>query len=347
MQKSSKQALYRILDANLDRAREGLRVVEEWCRFGLENAELSNQCKQMRQELAVWHADDLRAARNTPADPGIALSHQNESIRTDIKSVLQANFCRIQEALRVLEEYGKVYNSEMGNVIKQMRYQVYALESSLVSQNRLDRLKHASLYLVTMPVENLFAKVEAALQGGVSLVQYREKDRDDSHRVSIASQLCQLCHKYEALFLVNDRVDIALAVGADGVHLGQQDLPVAVARSLLGKHHIIGQSSTNPDELQKALEAGADYVGVGPVYATPTKPGKAAAGLEYVRYAAAKSSVPWYAIGSVDADNLQEVIGAGASRVAVVRSLMMAENPTVVAQSMRSLLETATHKKLF
>lgn len=340
---TSQQVLFRILDANLDRAREGLRVVEEWCRFGLENAELSGQCKQMRQELAIWHTDEMRSARDTPTDPGVSITHKNEASRADIKSVLQANLCRVQEAMRVLEEYGKVYSAEMGSTIKQMRYQVYTLESNLVGhdlgQKRRDRLKHANLYLVTMPTENLIATVEAALQGGVSLVQYRQKEGDDSTRFEIAKALCQLCHKYDALFLVNDRVDMALAVGADGVHLGQQDLPVAVARSLLGEHYIIGQSTTNPEELEKALAADVDYVGVGPVYATPTKPGKAAAGLEYVRYAAEKSFVPWYAIGSVDADNLQEVIDAGAKRVAVVRSLIQAENPTLVARSMRSLLD--------
>lgn len=131
---------------------------------------------------------------------------------------------------------------------------------------------------------------------------------------------------------MNDRVDLAIAADADGVHLGQQDLPVAEARKLLGPGRIIGRSTTNADEMQRAIEEGADYIGVGPVYSTPTKPDKQAAGLDYVRYAADKSPIPWFAIGGIDINNLDQVLNAGASRVAVVRSIMEAEQPTLVTQ---------------
>lgn len=341
MQDSSKsdRALCRILDANLDRAREGLRVIEEWCRFGLENAELTEECKRSRQELASWHTEDLRLARDTINDPGTGLSHQNEETRSDIGAVLRANLSRVQEALRVLEEYGKIYNSDLAASVKQIRYRTYVLESKIMVRDRHQKLHDARLYLVTMPCDHLLEVVELALQGGLTLVQYRDKDCEDRVRVEMATALCELCHRYNALFLVNDRPDIALAVGADGVHLGQQDMPIAAARKILGKDYIIGQSTTNPDELQRALESGADYVGVGPVYATPTKPGKAAAGLEYASYAAEQVTIPWFAIGGIDSDNLPAIIEAGAKRVAVVRSLMQAEHPQLVAQNMLSLLD--------
>ncbi len=336
---STNRVLYRILDANLDRAREGLRVIEEWCRFGMENAALTEECKRSRQELAAWHTEELRAARDTFNDPGTHLSHQGEETRSNIDALLRANLSRVQEALRVLEEYGKIYASEMAIAIKQIRYRVYILESKVMTQDRLQKLLHARLYLVTMPTDNLLETVESALQGGLTLVQYRDKDCEDRDRLQIAANLCNLCHKYNALFLVNDRPDIALAVGADGVHLGQHDMPVKAAREILGRDYIIGQSTTNPEELQLALDADADYIGVGPVYATPTKPGKAAAGLEYVGYVAQKASIPWFAIGGIDEENLPEVIQAGASRVAVVRSLMQAQQPKLVVQHMLSLLE--------
>lgn len=124
-------ALFRILDANLDRAREGLRIVEEWCRFGLNDARLTEDCKGLRQELARWHSPELRAARDTPGDPGTALTHPGEEQRADIQQVLQANLCRVEEALRVLEEYGKVYKPELAAAAKQMRYKVYTLDSRL------------------------------------------------------------------------------------------------------------------------------------------------------------------------------------------------------------------------
>ena len=325
-------AIYRILDANLDRAREGLRIVEEWCRFGLNSAPLTEECKQLLQELARWHVPELRAARDTPGDPGTELTHPQEQQRSSLEQVLRVNLCRIEEALRVLEEYGKLYSAEMGMACKQMRYRVYTLESNLLTPQRHQRLQESLLYLVTSPSENLFATVEAALQGGLSLVQYRDKTADDSVRINNARKLRQICHNYNALFIVNDRVDLALAVDADGVHLGQQDMPIAAARQLLGPQRIIGRSTTNPEEMQRAIEEGADYIGVGPVYETPTKVGRSAAGLEYVRYAQEHASVPWFAIGGLDTNNLQDVLSAGAERVAVVRAIMQAEQPTLITQ---------------
>lgn len=322
----------RILDANLDRAREGLRIIEEWCRFGLNHAQYTDECKQLRQELAKWHTPEIRAARDTPNDPGTELSHPQEEQRATVDHVLQANFCRIQEALRVLEEYGKLHSAEMGAACKQMRYRVYTLESNLTGHHRHQKLLRSHLYLVTSPTDNIFATVEAALQGGLTLVQYREKDADDETRIRVGQKLRDICHRYDALFIMNDRVDLALAVDADGVHLGQQDLPIAVARQILGPERIIGRSTTNPDEMKRAIEEGADYIGVGPVHATPTKPGKAAAGLDYVRYAVEHSPIPWFAIGGINVENLNDVLSARAERVAVVRAIMEAEQPTLITQ---------------
>jgi len=331
-------AIARILDANLDRSREGLRIIEEWCRFGLNHSQLAQSCKEMRQELARWHTADLRLARDTPADVGTSLSHPQEETRSSLENLLQANLCRVQEALRVLEEYGKLYNPLMGESFKQLRYQVYAIESQLLAVHRLQQLKAARLYLVTSPSENLVAIVEASLKGGLTLIQYRDKNTDDLIRFQNAQKLCQLCHDYGALFLVNDRVDLALAVNADGIHLGQQDLPIAIARQILGPNRIIGRSTTNPQEMAKAIAEGADYIGVGPVYETPTKVGKAAAGLDYVSYAAQNSPVPWFAIGGIDQSNLQDVLKAGAKQVAVVRVIMQSPNPTEATQDLLAQL---------
>lgn len=331
-------AVCRILDANLDRAREGLRIVEEWCRFGLNSTELTNECKQMRQTLAQWHDPQLREARDTPGDPGVELTHPQEAQRENVEGVLQANLCRIEEALRVLEEYGKLYHPQMGEACKQMRYRVYTLDSCLVTFHRHQQLQDARLYLVTSPSDRLLEVVEGALQGGLTLVQYRDKNADDTTKIEMGKKLRQLCHRYDALFLMNDRVDLALAVSADGVHLGQQDVPISLARQLLGQSRIIGRSTTNPQEMQRAIDEGADYIGVGPVYDTPTKPGKSAAGLEYVRYAAQHSPIPWFAIGGIDMNRIGDVFSAGAQRFAIVRAIMEAAQPTLVTQYFLSQL---------
>lgn len=339
--------IWRILDANLDRAREGLRIIEEWCRFGLGSLQMAGECKEMRQELASWHAQEIRAARDTPGDVGTELTHPQEEQRASIKQVLQANFCRTQEALRVLEEYGKLYNSGMGVAFKQMRYRVYTLESNLLVYERHRLLEKSFLYLVTSSSEQLFLTVEAALQGGLTLLQYREKNADDLVKLANAEKIRQICHHYGALFIMNDRVDLALAVDADGVHLGQQDIPIALARKLLGPHRIIGRSTTNPEEMQCAIAEGADYIGVGPVYETPTKAGKAAAGLDYVKYAAKNATIPWFAIGGIDPNNLNDVLDAGAERVAVVRAIIHAEQPTLITQYFLSqLIKEQTLRRL-
>jgi thiamine-phosphate pyrophosphorylase len=328
----------RILDANLDRAREGLRTLEDWCRFGLNQTDLTAQLKDLRQSLAQWHTNDLRAARDTPGDPGTGLTHPQELVRADVHQVLQANFCRVQEALRSLEEFSKIDRPDMATACKNMRYQVYSLESQVLGHDRFQKLQAARLYLVTTPSEHLLSQVEAALQGGVHIVQYRDKEAHDCDRWVIGQHLKTLCQRYGALFLVNDRVDLAIAFEADGVHLGQTDLPIDVARRLLGRDRIVGRSTTNPEEMARAVAEGADYLGVGPVYATPTKPGKPAAGLDYVRYAATHAPVPFFAIGGIDADNVAAVVAAGGDRIAVVRALIQAPDPTHTAQALLAKL---------
>ena len=341
-------AVLRILDANLDRAREGIRTIEEWCRFGLNNEETTEQLKHLRQSLATWHSLQIRAARDTPGDLGTALTHPKEAVRSSLTALLQANFARVQEALRVLEEYGKLYSLEMSAACKQMRYQLYTLDSQLLDPQiatqmnstkdtahpRWQMLQQAKTYLVTAPVPNLLKVVESALKGGIAIVQYREKTANDEQRLQIARQMKDLCDRYNALFIVNDRVDIAAAVDADGVHLGQHDLPMNIARQILGADKIVGRSTTNPDEMKRAIDEQADYIGVGPVHETPTKPGKAAAGNEYVRYAANHAPMPWFVIGGLNAENLEPTLAAGATRVAVVRALMKAEDPAGVARSL-------------
>ncbi len=336
--KAEDRAIKRILDANLDRAREGLRIVEEWCRFGLNDGVLANQCKQMRQQVAGWHRQELRAERNTPDDPGTMLTHPGEERRENLQALLQANLCRVQEALRVIEEYAKLYDAKMGKAFKGLRYEVYSLESALLKTHLRPSLGDYGLYLVTSVTDNLLETVESSLRGGLKLVQYRDKNSDDVIRFTNAEKLCHLCHHYSALFIVNDRIDIALAVGADGIHLGQQDLPIATAREILGDNRIIGRSTTNPSEMEKAVEEGADYIGVGPVYSTPTKPGKAETGLDYVRYAREHSPIPWFAIGGIDLDNIDAVIDAGARQVAVVRAIMQSDNPESITRQLLSRL---------
>ncbi len=314
----------KILDANLDRVREGLRVIEEWFRFGEANLHQAALCKAMRQEIATFHTEAMHQARNTPGDPLTTVDHPNEAERLDVGDVLRVNFARLQEALRVIEEYAKLIDPKLAGAAKQWRYQIYTLESACLRDTLRNRL--TPLYLVTSPHPNLLGIVEASLRGGLRLVQLREKEAEGREIFDLACKLRDLCNRYDALLIVNDRVDLALASHADGVHLGQADLPIAEARKLLGPHRLIGQSTHNPAEAAQSLLDRADYIGIGPVFATPTKPGRIAVGFDYVAHCQ-NLPIPGYAIGGINYDNLEAVLSAGAQRVAVVRAIMAASDP--------------------
>ena len=335
------RAIERLLDANLDRAREGLRVIEDWCRFGLERPDLVSRTKDFRQRLGRCHEDRYKLARHTATDSAAGMAHGAQAERQGAAAVVAANCGRVQEALRVLEEFGRSGAGPLAGEAAAIRYGLYDLEVDVLRAGagpgwRRELLQHCQLYLVTSPAANLEAVVAAALGAGVRLVQYRAKAEapagggpamGDQQRLAEARALRQLCARHGALFLVNDRLDLALAVDADGVHLGQDDLPPAIARRLLGPDRLIGRSTNRLGQLHQAVADGCDYVGVGPVNATPTKPGREPVGLDYVRQAAAASPIPFFAIGGIDATNLDDALAAGASRVAVVRAITQAADP--------------------
>jgi thiamine-phosphate pyrophosphorylase len=200
------------------------------------------------------------------------------------------------------------------------------------------RLAGARLYFVTDASTEEHALREA-LAGGVDVLQLREKDAPDDEILAAAATFRALCAEHGALFVLNDRPDLAVAAGADGVHVGQDDEPVARVRERVGPELLIGVSTHSREQLAAALETEADYVCVGPVYATPTKPDYPAVGLELVRHAAGVADRPWFAIGGIDGKNVAEVAAAGATRAVVVRAIRDAPEPRVAAAGLRTALE--------
>jgi thiamine-phosphate pyrophosphorylase len=199
------------------------------------------------------------------------------------------------------------------------------------------RLDAARLYFVCdrTPGGRPLADVLApALRGGVDVFQLRDKAASDAELLEAAAVARSLCDEAGALFVINDRPDLVAPTGADGVHVGQDDAGVAEAREIVGPDRIVGLSTHAPEQLASA--AGADYVAVGPVHATPTKPGRPAVGLDYVRHAAAHATVPWFAIGGIDATNVEAVVAAGARRIVVVRAIAEAADPEGAARALRT-----------
>ncbi len=210
-----------------------------------------------------------------------------------------------------------------------------------------DKLDGSHLYFVCEggdDPEALESLLEAALSGGVDLIQLRDKDADDDRIRAAAPIFRAAADRHDALFLINDRPDLVAECAADGVHVGQDDTPVAEARRLAGPDALVGLSTHSSEHLEAAHEAEddarPDYISVGPIWATPTKPGRPAAGVEYVELAAARSALPWFAIGGIEPGNLAVVIAAGARRVVVVRAIRDAEEPEAVAASLKKALET-------
>ena len=209
-----------------------------------------------------------------------------------------------------------------------------------VGVDRRARLRDARLYFVA-DRGGMQRALEGALAGGVDLFQLRDKDASEDELLAAAATARALCDAAGALFLLNDRPDLAAACGADGVHVGQDDMPVDRARKLVGDDALAGLATHSMQQAQAGCRTGADYIAVGPVHATPTKAGRPAIGVEPVKYAAAHVSVPWFAIGGIDAGTVGAVVRAGARRVVVVRAIAQADDPEAAARALRAAVNGA------
>jgi thiamine-phosphate pyrophosphorylase len=329
--------LGRILDANRNRANEGLRVAEEYARFVLDSKPLTEKLKSLRHGLRMAVAEldgklpeGLENFRDTYGDVGTGVTLQTESARENAQSVAKASVKRLQESLRVLEEYGKTISTEAAVKFERLRYDLYEIEPALFARNDVrQKLKDACLYvLITESLSSTDALTVAreAVAGGADLIQMREKNLEDNDFYQQALAMRDICHDGGTLFILNDRPHIAALVNADGVHLGQGDLPVNLARRIVGQGCLIGKSTSCPERAEAAWRDGADYIGVGPVYETNTKQHRAAVGLEYVRYAANEAKLPYFCIGSIDRETLPGVLDAGARAVAVCTAIIGAKD---------------------
>jgi thiamine-phosphate pyrophosphorylase len=205
--------------------------------------------------------------------------------------------------------------------------------------DRRARLQGARLYFVA-DRGGLEHALDGALAGGADLVQLRDKSAGDRALVETAAWARERCARAGALFILNDRPDLAVAVGADGVHVGQDDMPVARARAVVGENAIVGLSTHSIEQAAAGARSGADYIAVGPVHATPTKEGRPAIGLEPVRHAAAHvTGLPWFAIGGIDQHTVGDVVAAGAGRAVIVRAIAHADDPEAVTRALRAALE--------
>jgi len=333
--------IHRILDANFNRAREALRVVEDCGRFALNDPAITAMAKHLRSNLkeilTAMPVEEMLTARDTAGDIGTEISSPTERRREGLGDVAVAACKRLTEALRTIEEYSKFVAPGETQKIERMRYDSYTLEQRLVGRlNTTARFAGIKLYaLVTSKYcsGSLRDCARAAIAGGAGAIQLREKEVTDAQFLAMAAELRELTDETGRLFIVNDRPDIAAIIGADGVHLGQHDLPIAEARRLLRPGAIVGRSAHSIGQARAAVNEGADYVSIGPIFETDTKDAGKPVGVELLAEAAGELSVPLAPIGGITAENVGELVAAGAKCVAVCSAVCCAKDPKAAAEA--------------
>jgi thiamine-phosphate pyrophosphorylase len=360
---SSNPTIWRILDANFNRAREALRVVEEYARFDLNDGAITEALKtarhrlgaamdRMAQSCAPGRSDGpgrLVGARDTAGDVGRALTTPTEFKRNGTGHVALTSCKRLTEALRGLEEYGKLVHAGFAGEMERLRYDAYEIERRLALTVRgRDRFGHALLYvLITEQFcrNDWWATAQAALAGGADALQLREPDLPDRELLGRAERLVSLCHEHSALLIVNNRADVAAASGAGGVHLGQDDLPVAAARRIL-PDGVIGLSTHTIEQMESGVRAVPDYLAVGPMFPSATKPQGHIAGPGTLATAGRRTALPLVAIGGIDADNVGAVRAAADCCICVCRAVIAQADVAEAAARLKSALRATVNAGL-
>jgi len=342
----SRQRL-RLIDANLNRAGEGLHLLEELARLVLNDANLTQKLKTIRHGILrgdLSFNQQLIQSRNSESDVGVAIEAPGEKKYRELPIMVVANARRVQEALRILEELAKIPDTTPkldAEKFKQARFSLYTIEQELLSRlSRQDKTRNLTGLYAIIDSQALGSRkhLEVASQlirGGAKAIQLRDKLSSKDKLLPIAQQLKKLCSGSGVLFIVNDYLDLALASGADGLHLGQEDLPLAVARKLLPIDVILGISVTTVKQARAAEADGADYIALGSIYPTSSKEKPKVVGLERLRQVRQAVSLPLVAIGGISKENVAEVAAAGAEAVAVITAVLKAKD---VAEAAREII---------
>ncbi len=347
----SGMSMLRLVDANLNRASEAMRTLEDLARFLLNDVSVSGSCKECRHTLravadTIWPGQRWSWHRDTPGDVGTHVSTPSEGIRSSGADLAAAAGRRAAEAMRTLEEAAKLDSSSGAADLESLRYRLYELTAAV--QRRLGAGVAMQWPVCLLLTESICTRpwqevLEASLDAGVTCVQVREKALDDASLLRRVRLVVSLAGNVGGTVIVNDRVDIALTADAHGAHLGQGDLPVAQARRLSGRRIMLGVSTHSASEAAHALESGADYVGIGPVYTTTTKPTLIAAGLEVVRETLPIiGELPHLAIGGITHTRVDELCGAGVCGVAVGEAICGALDPHAAAADIVRAVQAKT-----
>ncbi len=344
----------RIIDANFNRIGEGLRVLEEFARLSLNDVGMTQRLKNLRHRLIKIDTETqkkLISARDSEGDIGSGMNVPDDATNRNAETTIIANSRRVQESLRVMEELARSPEVKLDSeTYRQARFEIYTLEKELISKLlRKDKIQRmAGLYVV---IDTAFLKGRShvdiagqAIRGGATTIQLRAKSSGTREFLSMACDLKQICSEHNVLFIINDSLEIALASEADGLHIGQDDLPVPVARKWLPVDKVLGCSASSKEEALAAVSQGADYLGVGAIYATSSKKIDSVTGVEILRQIHRAVDLPIVAIGGIDRDNVAEVIRAGAISAAVISAVMGADDVETAAGTLSKIIERVNNE---
>ncbi len=338
------KTVWRIIDANFNRAREALRVMEEFCRFSLNSRNFSFRVKQLRHELCglvdKLDSDKLLAARESSGDVGSDLKVRNQMTRTYIIDSFTAAAKRLSEATRVLAEMTAVVDKQLPSGFEKIRFAGYTLEKDVILfVQPVMKFKNARLYVIIG--NDTVELAEACIKGGADCLQLRLKNTSDSQFVTIACDFVKLCRDSGVISIINDRIDIAVLSDADGVHLGQNDLSITQAAKLAHKPMIWGNSTHNDRELTAAIEQQPTYIALGCVFPSKTKTGVEICGLDYIKRSIPKITeqgiVP-LAIGGITAENVSQILNCGIKTICVSSAAVGSSDPQAACKALKDLL---------
>jgi thiamine-phosphate pyrophosphorylase len=349
--------LLRMIDANLNRSSEGLRVLEDIARFLLNDAELSQRLKDIRHALAretkslsVGLLSKRDSEHDVGARMGAGYEPETKQSLQDLSGLVTANAKRVEESLRVVEELAKLPEiSSMLNSasFEQTRFTLYTLERDLISRiSRRDKIKRMLGLYVILDKQFLVDRDELdiagqIIEGGARVIQLRDKQSKKGELLLVAQKLKELCSQADVLFIINDYLDLAMAVDADGLHVGQEDLPLSVIRRELPIDKIVGCSVTTLSQATKAQAEGADYIAVGSIFPTTTKKGATVVGVDMLKELKRTVSVPLVAIGGINQNNIGEVVSAGADAIAVISAVLGEKDVRGAVQKLTAKMDLA------
>jgi thiamine-phosphate pyrophosphorylase len=323
-----------------------LRVIEDYARFALNDDVLCGSLKQLRHDFAATTSSFVDHAilhRDTPGDVGTTTKTVAEVSRDDVEHVVTAAGKRLGEALRTIDEYLKTTDPAAASKVESIRYRFYDVERQIALTLRPAACGFANVKLYVLITEysckRPWLEVAAgAIAGGADCLQLREKSLESGELLCRAKDFVALCRRHNVISIINDRPDIALMAGADGVHVGQSDLPAADVRKLIGRSKILGVSTHNLEQARQAVRDGADYIGVGPFFRSPTKPRDFVAGPAFAKQVADQIKIPAVAIAGITESNVDEVLASGIKAVAVTAAVAGCDDPKSAAQRLKKRL---------